>query len=558
MPLYGPSTATATVGANTNVVTIAGMDISNNVVAQGMTISFGARDRATGDAWVINSVTPNGTSGGTLTLAGSVPTAYNSAPFLIDTRGFLGTDSSYAAAVSLKLLSTLSNLLGAATNLFAGSRQLVLDKVAGTAIGRVAFAIAGRTWGDLAHRSLTYTPTGGQAASIETLAVRAFPDGATPSDALLFDLSNGTGDLRKGAATMVAGTTVDLGSAPVGKVAITGGGGVNINSFGAGKHLDRLVHFVNGGATLVHNATSLDLEGGTNIVTRAGDRLHATSDGSGNWRVHRYTRAIGPASGGPFRTGGYTALATQQGLTIADYGRSFSWAIASSYVLLPLGSSVFPGWCCQIKFDGNPINYGESSVVTPGHTDPFKLNGVFQFADTAQSVRGFIVIGGGEEFRFTWSGAEWLIEVVQSPAAGHFALRRAGSGDYVASPTAITLLPAATTSGNNSVAAAAYGIGMYAPCDGIYRLRAAMRFFNNNTGQYEGNFGLGSNVFDTENFAGGDGRNFRPGDYQDMRSVCTKRLKFGQIAAAYKVASSAELSSSGAYETFTAELLSRG
>lgn len=293
MPLYGPSTATATVGANTNMVTITGMDISNGIVAQGMTISFGARDRATGDAWVINTVTPNGTSGGTLTLAGSVPTAYNSAPFLIDTRGFLGTDSSYAAAVSLKLLSTQANLLGSATNLFTGSRQVALDKLSSTAVGRILFQIAGRSWGSIEERTFSFTPTGGQATSIETLAVRAFSDGTTPTDALLFDLSTGTGDLRKGAATMVAGSTVDLGSAPMGKVAITGGSGVTVNSFGAGRHLERIVRFVDGGATLAHNATSLDLPGGINILTRAGDRLHVTSDGSGNWRVVGYHRADG-------------------------------------------------------------------------------------------------------------------------------------------------------------------------------------------------------------------------------------------------------------------------
>jgi hypothetical protein len=306
MPLYGPSTATATVAANTNVVTIAGMDL-NAVVQQGMTINLGARDRAVGDAWIINTVVPNGTNGGTLTTAGSIPTAYNSVPFLIDTRGFNGTDSSFAAAVSLKLLATLTNLLGTATNLFAGSRQLVLDKVASTAIGRIAFAIAGRTWGDLAQRSITYTPTGGQVASIETMAVRAFPDGTTPIDALLLDLSNGTGDLRKGAATMVANSTVDLGSAPMGKVAILGS--ATINSFGAGRHLERLVRFVDGGATLVHNAASLDLPGGANIVIRAGDRLHVASDGSGNWRVHAFQRADGSALvGAPMHAKGQCRL----------------------------------------------------------------------------------------------------------------------------------------------------------------------------------------------------------------------------------------------------------
>ncbi|MCP1550723.1 MULTISPECIES: hypothetical protein [Methylorubrum] len=289
MPLYGPSNATATVTANTNSVAITGMDL-NAVVQQGMTISFGARDRAVGDAWIINTVVPNGTNGGTLTTAGSIPTAYNSVPFLIDTRGFNGTDSSFAAAVSLKLLATLTNLLGTATNLFAGSRQLVLDKVASTAIGRIAFAIAGRTWGDISQRSLSYTPTGGQVATIETLALRAFPDGATPSDALLIDLANGTGDLRQGSATMASAAMVDLGSAPAGKVTITGG--AVITSFGPGKHLVRLLRFTEG-ATLTHSAPSLVLPGGRNIVTQGGDTALATSDAAGNWTVRHYQRASG-------------------------------------------------------------------------------------------------------------------------------------------------------------------------------------------------------------------------------------------------------------------------
>ena len=185
-----------------------------------------------------------------------------------------------------------------------------MDKVASTAIARIAFAIAGRTWGDIAQRSLTYTPTGGQTTTVETLAVRAFSDGTTPTDALLFDLSNGTGDLRAGSATMASGTSVDLGSAPMKKVAITGGAGVVINSFGPGRHLERIVRFTDAGATLVHSATSLDLPGGANIVVRAGDRLLATSDGSGNWRVVAYCRADGKAlvSPTPAEAGAQPAL----------------------------------------------------------------------------------------------------------------------------------------------------------------------------------------------------------------------------------------------------------
>lgn len=289
MALYGPSTATATVAANTNVVTIAGMDLT--IVTPGMTINLGARDRKTGDAWIIASVALNGTSGGTVTTVGSIPTAYNSAAFVIDTTGYLGSDASYAANTNAALLATLLTLFGPSTNLYSGSRQLVFDKLASTAISRTGFAIAGRTWGDIAHRALTYTPSGGSQATIETLAVRAFTDGTTPIDALLFDLSNGTGDLRKGSATMASAATVDLGSAPMGKIAITGA--TTITSFGVGRHLERLVHIVDGGGLLKHNATSLLLPGRADIVTRAGDCFHATSDGSGNWRVRGYQRADG-------------------------------------------------------------------------------------------------------------------------------------------------------------------------------------------------------------------------------------------------------------------------
>jgi hypothetical protein len=371
-------------------------------------------------------VAPNGTSGGTVTTAGNIPTAYSSVPFLIDMRGFLGTDSSYAAAVSLKLLSTLSTLLGSATNLFAGSRQVMLDKVASTAIGRIAFAIAGRTWGDIAQQRTTYTPAGGQAASIETLAVRAFSDGTTPTDALLFDLSNGTGDLRAGSATMVAAATLDLSSAPTKKVAVAGATG--ITSFGPGRHLERLLHFVDGGNTLTHNATSLILPGGANIVTRAGDTLHATSDGSGNWRVRSYDRASGTPLVVPFRGAPYATLATNQYVAATDNGRAFSWTLASGAVGLPLGSTVFPGWSCQIRFLGAPVGYAASTVIIQGFADAFLFNGRAQFINAANTLRGFVVIGGGEEFRFTWTGTEWVVETIQSPPPGFFLYTSFGSG----------------------------------------------------------------------------------------------------------------------------------
>ncbi len=94
---------------------------------------------------------------------------------------------------------------------------------------------------------------------------------------------------------MVAAATIDLGSAPVGKVALAGA--ATVVSFGAARHLERLVHVVDGGGTLTHNATSLVLPGKANIVMAAGDCFHATSDASGNWRVRGYTRASGKPVG---------------------------------------------------------------------------------------------------------------------------------------------------------------------------------------------------------------------------------------------------------------------
>ncbi|KQO86062.1 hypothetical protein ASF33_05305 [Methylobacterium sp. Leaf92] len=368
MPLYGPSTATATVAANTNSVAITGMDLTA-IVQQGMTINFGARDRAIGDAWVINTVAPNGTNGGTLTLAGSVPSGFTNVPFLIDTRAFLGTDSSYAAAVSLKLLMSLSNLLGPATNLFAGARQLVLDKVASSALGRLVFATAGRQWADIVHASYGYTPTGGQATTTEAMSLRAFPNGATPVDAVLIDLSTGTADVSVAGVTMTSGATVDLASAPCGRVTIAGS--AQINSFGAGKNKVRDVVFRDNGAILVHNATSLILPNGLNLSLRAGDALRAASDAAGNWRVIAFW-----PSGLP--------VAFSSGVS-AVTGSLGSGSCTGKYVRLN-GRMVAVNLNVTIQSNGT----GDGYLVV---TLPFSVVSFAKFFGRENAVRGFIAQG---------------------------------------------------------------------------------------------------------------------------------------------------------------------
>ncbi|MGE7419087.1 hypothetical protein ACQKLZ_32870, partial [Methylobacterium tarhaniae] len=131
--LYSPS-ATATVAVNTNAITVAGMDLS--AVLPGMVINLGARDRLTGDGYIITAVTPNGSLGGTLTTVGAIPTAFNNAAFVVDTRDFNGTAPNYLIAMYTQTLATLLRLTSPLTNLFSGSRVLALDKETPGAISR--------------------------------------------------------------------------------------------------------------------------------------------------------------------------------------------------------------------------------------------------------------------------------------------------------------------------------------------------------------------------------------------------------------------------------------
>lgn len=92
-------------------------------------------------------------------------------------------------------------------------------------------------------------------------------------------------------ADIASATTTDIGAATGNYVKITGTTTITgLGTVQAGTA--RFVEFT-GALTLTHNATSLILEGGQNILTAAGDCAIFVSEGSGNWRClgYRYASA---------------------------------------------------------------------------------------------------------------------------------------------------------------------------------------------------------------------------------------------------------------------------
>ncbi len=88
------------------------------------------------------------------------------------------------------------------------------------------------------------------------------------------------------ADSLASASTVNIGAASSNYVVITGT--TPITAFDSiAQGAERLLRF-NGSLTLTHNATTLILPSGQNIVTSAGDIARFISEGSGNWRLTSY------------------------------------------------------------------------------------------------------------------------------------------------------------------------------------------------------------------------------------------------------------------------------
>ena len=146
-----------------------------------------------------------------------------------------------------------------------------------------------------AQNASNVTISGGSITGITDLAIA---DGGTAASTAVAAIDN----LSTKGSDIASATTTDIGAATGDFVDITGT--TTITGLGtktAG--VSRTVRFT-GALTLTHNATSLILPGGADIVTAAGDVAEFRSLGSGNWLCTLYRRAngLGPLSASGLKT----------------------------------------------------------------------------------------------------------------------------------------------------------------------------------------------------------------------------------------------------------------
>lgn len=148
--------------------------------------------------------------------------------------------------------------------------------------------------------------------------------------------------------SLASAATTDLST--VGSQNVTVTGTTTITAFGtaAAGTFRRLVF--SGILTLTHNATSLILPQGGNVVTAAGDSLEAVSLGSGNWRVTSYQRV------------GSSGLV--QGTSVAVSGTSVDFPVV-------------PSWAKRVTvlFDGISTNGTNSIIVQIGPSGGVETTG---------------------------------------------------------------------------------------------------------------------------------------------------------------------------------------
>lgn len=143
----------------------------------------------------------------------------------------------------------------------------------------------------------------------------------------------------KTTATISSATTTDLGSSPESAITISGTTTITGLGSSAPNGAVKFVEF-SGALTLTHNGTSLIIPGAANIITAAGDCATVRHEGSGNWRVLHYTRAIvGPniETHGIALSDETTAITT--GTNKATFSLPYAFYVTAVYATLNTVSS---------------------------------------------------------------------------------------------------------------------------------------------------------------------------------------------------------------------------
>lgn len=175
-------------------------------------------------------------------------------------------------------------------------------------------------------------------------------------------------------ASIASAATIDLATSSGEYVQITGSTGpvTSLGTLPAGA--TRVLRFAST-PTLTHNATSLILPGGANIVAAAGDVAWFTSEGSGNWRCTMYQRA----SGSPVIPSGgitWTHITSSQAATASN---GYSCDTSGGAITLTLPGSPAVGDVVAFTdgagtFNTNALTFARNSLKIMGRSENMTVN----------------------------------------------------------------------------------------------------------------------------------------------------------------------------------------
>lgn len=166
---------------------------------------------------------------------------------------------------------------------------------------------------------------------------------------------------EKQGTAIAAASTVDLAGATGNHLHITGTG--SITSFGTVQAGAEFSLVFDSTPTITHNATSLILPTGANVVAAAGDVMKIRSEGSGNWRCSSYQRANGQP---------LTGASSKWSQLIATTDFSTTAASTSTITMVT----------------------DETANIRPGMAIKFKLSGTIYYAICTAIAADLLTIAG--------------------------------------------------------------------------------------------------------------------------------------------------------------------